>query len=403
MPENVIMPKLGMAMKEGKVAKWQCEEGERVEEGDVLVVIETDKVNYEVEAPISGILVRILVGEGQTAPVGQIIGILITEGEAFDEQTIPPPPPEVQITEEPVPAAEKTTQAPALPGIEQRVRITPIARQIATEKGIDVSRIKGSGPDGRITKKDVLAAAEPLQDERVRASGIVLGAAVPLTRMRQIIGERLTGSSRDVPHIYLCCEVDGTGIIQFRETCMEVIEKQTGVRLSFNDIMLKCVATMIEKYPLFNATLNEKTIRIHPEVNIGLAVALEEGLVVPVIRRVNEKELGQIATERREIIEKANRKKLTLDDLSGGTFTVSNLGGFNIDLFTSIINPPETAILSVAKMKERPVAIEGKLAIRPTVNIGLSADHRVVDGATAARFLQDLQGLLEDPSVMSHV
>lgn len=404
MAANVIMPKLGMAMKEGKVLKWQCKEGDRVEEGDIVAEIETEKITYQIEAPLSGILARILVEEGKTAGVGEVIGIMVEEGESLEVSALPPAPRKVSVREEKaVAAAETRVEAPSVSSKGPRIRITPVARRIAREKGLDVSLIKGTGPDGRITREDVLAAAEGAGKRKVSGKeapqepGVGLGATIPLTRMREIIAERLTASSRDVPHVYFSCEIDGTGMTQFRESLSKAIESTKGTSPSFSDIIVKSVAATIEKYPRFNASLEGQTIRIHEEVNIGLAVALEDGLVVPVIRRVNEMPIGEIARARIEMIDKARKKKLTLDDLSGGTFTVSNLGQFDIDSFTSIINPPETAILSVARMKERPVAIEGELAIRPIVNLGLSVDHRVVDGAMAAAFLEELRRLLEAP------
>jgi len=406
MAEKVIMPKLGMTMKQGKVTKWHYKEGDRVEAGEVIAEIETDKINYEIEAPISGIIARVLVREEGIAAVGEAIGIMVEEGETFDESAIPVSTPEVHGVEEGVVApAEKAVDIPAEVTSAARIKITPVARKIAKEKGIDISKIRSSRPDGRIRKEDVLAAAEAAEKEVVSVSDkepvgeseVQLGATIPLTRMREIIGQRLTASSRDVPHVYFACEVDGTQMIQLRKTVMDAVESTTGVRLSFNDIVVKAVATTIEKYPLFNAVIEEREIKIQKEINIGLAMALEEGLIVPVIRNVNKKTLGQIATARNELIQKARTKKLTLDELEGGTFTVSNLGQFNIDFFTSIINPPETGILSVAKMKDRPVVFEGEVAIRPILYIGLSADHRVVDGAMAAAFIQDLQQTLENP------
>ena len=403
MPVNVLMPKLGMTMKEGKVVKWHCKEGQEVEEGDIVAEIETEKITYQIEAPISGILVKILIGEGNVAPVGQPIGIMIKEGETFDESAMIVPPPEVSVGIAP---SETRIEVSSPPSDQTEIRITPIARKIAKEKGLDINKIKGTGPGGRITREDVLAFAEAPKEvkapekEPVREGVVGLGATMQMTRMREIIGERLTTSSRDVPHVYFACEVDGSGMVGFRNKFMEIVESTVGVRLSFNDILLKAVATAIEKYPLFNAMIEGKTVKIHKEINIGLAVSIEEGLIVPVIRRVNEKALRQIALDRENILNRAKTKKLTLDDLTGGTFTVSNLGQFNIDFFTSIINSPETAILSVAKMKERPVVVDGAVAIRPTLNLGLSADHRVVDGAMAAGFLQELQKILEDPYLM---
>lgn len=407
MAENIIMPKLGMTMKQGKVTKWHYSVGDRVEAGDVIAEIETDKINYQIEAPATGILAKVLVGEEGIAAVGEVIGIMVAEGETFDESTI-----KVSVSggndneEEVVTSTERATGTPAKIEPAARIKITPVARKIAKEKGIDISKIRITRPDGRIRKEDVLAAAEAAEktvvsDKKPAGEGEVqLGATIPFTRMREIIGQRLTASSRDVPHVYFACEVDGTQMIQLRRSVMDAVESTTGVRLSFNDIIVKAVATTINKYPLFNAVIEDKKIKIHKEINIGLAMALEEGLVVPVIRNVNEKTLGQIAAARNELIQKTRTKKLILDDLEGGTFTVSNLGQFNIDFFTSIINPPETGILSVAKMKDRPVVLDGKLAIRPILYLGLSADHRVVDGAMAAAFIQELQQTLENPYLM---
>ncbi|NQU13809.1 MAG: 2-oxo acid dehydrogenase subunit E2 [Desulfobacteraceae bacterium] len=404
MAEKVIMPKLGMTMKQGKVTKWHYKEGDRVEAGDVIAEIETDKINYEIEAPISGILARVLVREEGVAAVGEAIGIMVEEGETFDESAIPASTPEGHGDKEGVvTTVEKPVDTPVEVTSAVRIKITPVARKIAKEKGIDISKIRSTRPDGRIRKEDVLAAAEAAEkkvvsDKEPAGEGeIQLGATVPLTRMREIIGQRLTASSRDVPHVYFACEVDGTQMIQLRKTVINTIESTTGVRLSFSDIIIRAVATTIEKYPLFNAVIEDREIKIQKEINIGLAMALEEGLIVPVIRNVNKKTLGQIATDRNELMQKARTKKLTLDDLEGGTFTVSNLGQFNIDFFTSIINPPETGILSVAKIKDRPVVFEGEVAIRPILYLGLSADHRVVDGAMAAAFIQDLQQALENP------
>ena len=404
MAENVIMPKLGMTMKQGKVTKWHYKEGDRVEAGDVIAEIETDKINYEIEAPISGILARVLVREEGVAAVGEAIGIMVEEGETFDESAIPASTPEGHGDKEGVVTpVEKQVDTPVEMTSAARIKITPVARKIAKEKGIDISKIRSTRPDGRIRKEDVLAAAEAAEkkvvsDKEPAGEGEVqLGATIPLTRMREIIGQRLTASSRDVPHVYFACEVDGTQMIQLRKTVIDAIESTTGVRLSFNDIIVRAVATTIEKYPLFNGVIEDREIKIEKEINIGLAMALEEGLIVPVIRNVNKKTLGQIATDRNELMQKARTKKLTLDELEGGTFTVSNLGQFNIDFFTSIINPPETGILSVAKMKDRPVVFEGEVAIRPILYLGLSADHRVVDGAMAAAFIQELQQTLENP------
>ena len=408
MSENIIMPKLGMAMKEGKVVRWLLSEGEKVEKGSLVAEVETEKINYQLEAPSSGILVKIITEEGMVASVGEIIGVIAQEGEEIDDSVLTSSPSQAE-EEQPAPApAPPTAASGGVPSDSKKRKITPVARKMAQDKGVDISGLQGTGPGGRITKEDVLAAASKLEKESERPSeatadkigAVGFGSSIPLTRIREIIGERLSASSRDVPHVYFACEVDGTKMMEFRKTALEIIESATGVRLSVNDILLKAVAVTIEKFPMFNATLEGKLIKIAETVNIGLAAAMEEGLIVPVIRNVNQMTLAQIAVARREILDKAKAKKLNLDDLSGGTFTISNLGQYNIDFFTSIINPPETAILSVAKMKDRVVVIDGQIEIRPIMYVGLSADHRVVDGTEAAAFLQELQNILENPYKM---
>ena len=241
---------------------------------------------------------------------------------------------------------------------------------------------------------------EAAEDVATEVNGVVFGAEIPLTNIRKIIGDRLTRSARDVPHVYFSCEVDCTEMIKFRSIFKDIVAKKSKGKLSYNDLIIKAVATTIEKYPLFNAVLEDETIKIGKSVDVGLALALEEGLIVPVIRETHRKSLSHICLARQTVIQKAQDKKLTMDDLTGSTFTVSNLGQFNIDFFTSIINPPETAILSVARMKDRAVVVDGELAVRPIMKMGLSIDHRIVDGADGARFLEDLQTLLENPFEM---
>ncbi|MBF0528915.1 MAG: 2-oxo acid dehydrogenase subunit E2 [Deltaproteobacteria bacterium] len=405
MAENVLVPSLGTTVKNAKITRWLYSEGQPVEKGAVICEIETEKVNYQIEAPISGILSRILASGGQVVKVAQTIGVISAPGEAADQpstsRTDSTGPGENGQTLSEVKAEKSKTPSPA---VETRIKITPIARKMAQEKGIDISRLKGSGPGGRIVKADVLDfESQAIEEPKVEVTGPVLGGRIPLTTIRSIIGERLTQSSRDVPHVYFACEVDCTALIQFRNIFKPILEQKTGLLLSFNDLLIKAVSMTIEKYPLFNATLENKTIKIPKTVDIGLAMAMEQGLLVPVIRKTNLKSLSQIMVDRVDLVIKAQSKRLTLDELSGSTFTISNLGQFDIDFFVSIINPPETAILSVAKIKERPVVADGVVVVKPIMNLGLSADHRVVDGADAARFLQDLKNLLEQPFGMCSI
>ena len=401
MAVDVIMPNLGVSMKEGRVLTWRFKEGDLIDQGDEVVEIETDKVNYQVEAPISGILAKIIAPTGSVAAVGRALAVMVEEGESPDVGERPEAP-QTETAASSAPVAASPAEAPPE---DQRVRITPIARKMAFDAGLDVSRIQGGGAYGRIMKADVEAAlqAKPADAAPTGDRKIQLGSSMPMSRMREIISQRLTMSARDVPHVYFMSEADASEMVRFRKTFLTIVESRYGVKLSFTDIILQAVAKAIEAFPLFNATLDGNTIHVNESINIGMAVSLDEGLIVPFIRNTNEKTLGRIAIERREIIEKARGKRLTLDDLSGGTFTVSNLGQYDVDLFTSIINPPETGILSVAKIKDRPVVVDGELAVRPTVSLGLSADHRVVDGAMAAAFLEQIKRYVENPYLLMSV
>lgn len=406
MAEKIIVPSLGTTVKKAKVVKWFIKVGQIVRKGDVVCEIETEKVSFKVEAPASGVLAKILVAVGSVASVGQTIGLIAEKGETIEDATsvdVTAASPQESDRERSI--GQKETKAPGEGPQDGRIRISPVARNIAKEKGVDISLVAGSGPGGRILKADVLSYAdsgslESAEDVAAEVNGVVFGAEIPLTNIRKIIGYRLTSSARDVPHVYFSCEVDCTEMIKFRSIFKDIVAKKSKAKLSYNDLIIKAVATTIEKYPLFNAVLEDETIKVGTSVDVGLAMALEEGLIVPVIRETHRKSLSQICLARQTVIQKAQDKKLTLDDLTGSTFTVSNLGQFNIDFFTSIINPPETAILSVARMKDRGVVVDGELAVRPIMKIGLSIDHRVVDGADGARFLEDLQALLENPFEM---
>jgi pyruvate dehydrogenase E2 component (dihydrolipoamide acetyltransferase) len=264
--------------------------------------------------------------------------------------------------------------------------------------------VTGGGPGGRIVKADVLAY-NPAEADVSKADAAVqplegLGVEIPLTQMRRIIGDRLTESSRDVPHVYFSAEIDASALIEFRAIFKPVLAKQNGGALSYNDLIIKAVSMTIMRYPAFNGTLTEDAIHIRPSIDIGLAMAMPTGLIVPVIRNTERLSIGDICLVRKELTAKAQEGSLTVDEITGGSFTISNLGQFKIDFFTSIINPPETAILSVARIKERPAAVDGQIIVKPTIMMGFSIDHRVVGGADGARFLDDLKSLLENPFEM---
>jgi pyruvate dehydrogenase E2 component (dihydrolipoamide acetyltransferase) len=411
MSEKIVIPELGTTVKRAKISKWLCKEGQLVEKGESVCEIETEKVTLKVESPIRGILFQIIKYEGQIADVGEVIALIVEEDKipdkkyknqiSFDQE-------EAIAQKLSTSASESTEKVESIPFEKKHIKITPIAKKIAKEKKVDVTLISGSGPHGRIQKKDVLDFLRKkigVGDQKMPAkdSDVYLGATILLTKMREIIGERLTKSSKDVPHVYFSSEVDCSELIDVRSKFIGIIEQKTGKRISYNDFIIKAVAMCIEKHPIFNATIENKAIKVNESINIGFALALEDGLIVPVIKDANQKTLSQILNNRLELIQKAQNKKLTIDELSGGTFTVSNLGKFDVDFFTSIINPPETAILSVPKMKERPFAEDGKIVIRQTIKLGLAADHRVVDGANAAYFLQEICTLLKNPLRMCNV
>lgn len=402
---RIIMPKLGMTMIDGRVVEWLVQEASRVEKGQIVLRIESDKIEYEVEAPASGILARIYAAPSEEAlPVGRLLAVILAEGEDLNEEALASelagsPP---MAGSPPLSATSSASFAisSSRPTGAERIKTSPAARKLAEEKGVALSRVTGTGPGGRITREDVQAAldAGPAAPSPAAAREPALGSSIPLSRMRKIIAQRLTASSSQVPHIYLFSEIDATELQASRARLLPRIEVETGERLSYNDLLIQAVAQSIQRFPLFNATLEGEVIRIPEEIHIGLAVAVEGGLIVPVIRGVQRKTLEAIVRERADLVQRAQNKRLTPDDLQGGTFTISNLGMYEVDYFTAIINPPQSAILSVGRMAQRAHVVDGQIAVRTMMWLGLSADHRVVDGAQAAEFLQEIKRGLEKPS-----
>nr|MDW8081083.1 dihydrolipoamide acetyltransferase family protein [Candidatus Calescibacterium sp.] len=396
------MPKLGLTMEEGVINKWLVKEGDRVEKGDPLFEVATDKVNMEVESPASGVVLKILYPEGATVPITEVVAYI---GEVGEE--IPTPgkkAEEVRIAEEPAQrevVREEVTQ-------EERIKASPLARRLAQEYGIDLATVKGTGPGGRIVKEDVERARQALEKarkavpvaekvEKVEAPKEVPQEVVPLSRMRRIIAERMQESMRTKPHFFIFQEVLAEELVRMRERLLPLVEKQTGLRVSYTDILVKMVAKALERYPLLNASFTDAGIVFHENVNVGVAVALEDGLIVPVIKEVQKKSIAQITVELHELVERAKSGKLTPEDISGGTFTISNLGMFGVDAFTAIINPPESAILACGAIKKRPVFDGKEIVPLAVMELTLSCDHRIVDGALAAQFMQFLKTLLEEP------
>ena len=421
------MPSLGHTMEKGKIIEWLKHEGDPIAKGEPLVVIETDKVITEVESPADGVVLRIVVPSEEERPIGALLAVLGAQGEQVSEvelqQMLGPVAAQTPVTPAPViapaPMAAPRADAAARDGGE-RLKISPIARKLADELGLDASTIQGTGPGGRITKDDVVRVAEAAKVAAPAAAPVTTAPAapatapvtatpapargrlgvsstIPLRGMRGRVAERMFQSWNTIPRVTEVMQVDMSATVAFREAMLGQWEQQYGLRISLNDMITKAVAMALRRQPRLNATLVEQEVRLHDSVNMGIAVNLDEGLIVPVIFNADQKDLGQIAREGRELAEKARAGRLQLDDISDGTFTITNLGTTGIELFTPIINPPQVAILGVGMVQRRPIVVGDALAIRPAVYLSLVFDHRAVDGVPAANFLQEVKRLLEKP------
>ncbi|MCS7285901.1 MAG: dihydrolipoamide acetyltransferase family protein [Anaerolineae bacterium] len=373
MAVKVIMPKLGMAMTEGTVVKWLKPDGARVEKGERIAVVMSKKITYEVEAPASGIL-RHAAAEKEVKPVGEVIAYIAEPGEVIPEL-------------EKVPAAPPVAEAPAPPPKE--ILATPAAKRLAKEHGIDLAQVTGTGPGGRITEKDVMAFIEarkaPPPPPRPPAK------VIPFIGMRQAIAERMTQSLQTMAQVTITAEIDATELVRMREQLKGEFE------LTYTDMVVKAAAMALKKHPLLNSALIGEEIHLLEEIHIGVAVALEGGLIVPVVRDADKKSLKEIASETRRLAEGARAGTLTVDEVTGSTFTVTNLGMYGVDIFTPIINPPEVAILGVGRIVEKPACYQGQIVSRAMMHLSLTFDHRIVDGAPAAEFLRTVKELLENP------
>lgn len=415
MAEKIIMPKLGLTMEEGVINKWLVKEGDQVEKGDALFEVATDKVNMEVESTANGVVLKIMAAEGETIPITQTVAYVGKPGEVIEEK------------EESVPSPQKTEEKPVSVQIEEkkatidletageRIKASPLARRLASEYGLDLSKIQGTGPGGRIVKEDIEKAYQqkeiiaPQKEEKPKAEPVVMvketlipgeglpKEVIPLTRMRKIIAERMHSSMQNKPHFYLQMEVLADELVKLRGRMLPLIEKTTGLRISYNDILIKIVAQSLEKFPTINAYFLDNGIQMNPAVNIGVAVALEDGLIVPVVKNANLKGLSQIVVETNDLSKRARESKLLPEEITGGTFTISNLGMYGVDSFNAIINAPESAILACGAIKKRPYFDGENIVVASLMNLTLSGDHQIVDGAVAAQFMQYLKNLIEEP------
>ena len=405
MPFQVIMPKLSDAMTEGRLIQWLKKEGDRVQGGDVLASIETDKAEIELEAFGSGVLRKVLVEDGQTVPVGQLIGVIAEPDEdisglvrAAPAAGAPTAPKTEPAPVAPAPSVAAGPAAPPAPPEAGWVPASPIARRMAREAGIDLAQVKGSGPGGRILERDVEAYVAA-QAQRLG------GAEVPpderefedkeLSIIRKTIAARMTQSKAPIPHFTVTVEVDMGAAHEFRKS-LNTMDAQAE-KLSINDIIIKATALALQRHPAINATYTNGQVRLFKRVHMGVAVALEDGLIVPVIRDCNRKSLGEIAREARSLIERARSRKLRPEEYSGGTFALSNLGMYDVVEFTAVIDPAHGAILAVGAIEEKPVVMNGQIVVRQRMRLTGSFDHRIIDGAMGARFLQELKKILENP------
>ena len=449
MATSIVMPQMGYDMREGTVVRWHKQEGDPVARGDVLADIETDKATVEYEAFTAGVLRKIVAQEGVAIPVGDLIAVITAPDEPLPEDILLPGEPTMESAQSTPAEAAELTQQPliAAPSRDGEVRASPIARRLARERGIDLSRITGTGPGGRVVEQDVLGYQEPSPAEvtapptgQVRASPIArrlarergidlaritgtgpggriieqdilgyeeiapaqapvvtpqAGQRVDLSRMRQTIARVTSDSKREAPHFYITSELDMTKAMELRRDINDAVTAEQ--RVSVNDLIIKACAVALGRYPKFNAFFQGDHLLMNPSINIGIAIALEAGLIVPGINDCQTKTLLEVAAASSDLVNRANSGTLRNEEYSGTTFSISNLGMFDVDSFNAIIYPPHAAVLAVGTVKEQPVARGGQVVVAQMMKATLSVDHRVADGAEAAQFLMEIKRLLENP------
>lgn len=386
------MPALEMAQETGKLLAWRKKEGDQVTKGEPLLEIETDKAVVEIEAPGDGVLAGITAHEGAEIPVGQTIAWLVRPGEKPPAMSAPIAP-SARATSAPERTAAAPSSAPKDPAATTP-QISPKARRLAKELGVDVSPLRGKGPDGTITAEDVQAAADVKGfSTSVHAPSPELE---PLSQIARLMAERTTQSWTTVPHFFVVRDVDAGGLLAAHKQWAPSIEKAGGSRTTVTDVLIAVVARVLAKHPRLNASWSGEGIRLNQSINISVAMAITDGVVGAVIHKANELNLAEISAKRRDLTERARANKLRPADISGGTFTISNLGMYQVDAFSAIITPPQSAILAIGSITDRVVPVNGQPGVRPVMTMTLSSDHRVVDGARAAEFLRDLaQAILE--------
>lgn len=401
MAHEILMPKLSSTMDVGTITVWLKEEGDRVEVGEAIFEVMTDKIAIEVEAYEEGILLKKYIGNDGSAPVNSVIGYI---GEAGEEVPATMPGLETSeevIEEEVVEVKEIATKVEESSVKTDKVRATPAARRLARLNNVDLYDVKGSGPRNRVQAQDILSYQPAVTGSAVTTVADDEFELIPWTPMRKIISENMVQSKREVPHVVMTAEVDMTKVVSLRKDLISLVEEETNERLSYLEIITKATTRVLKKYPIFNSRSSEEGIYQYKHVNMGIAVALEDGLIVPVVKNADKKGLAELTTDIKELTRKARNSQLTKDEMTGATFTISSLGKSKVKHFTPIINYPEAAILGVGGMYEKQEIItengEIKVINKPVVELSLSFDHRVVDGAPASNFLSDLVTILEEP------
>ena len=416
MATKVHMEALSPTMEEGQVVKWLKSEGDGVTSGDILAEIETDKATMELSARGDGVLRAIFVAEGGTAPVGDVIAVIAGADEDISEfgagvaasSEVTADAGEAAATEAAASAEAVTTEAAPAPatGAGGRIKASPLAKRLAADSGLDLAGISGSGPAGRIVKRDIEAAlAEGVTTAPAPAPVPSLPTSeadyedVSLSQMRKTIARRLTESIGPIPHFFLTIDVDMGRAIEARRSINAMLEPE-GQRISLNDLIIRATAAALRRHPACNAHWLGDSIRIFNRVHIGVAVAVDDGLITPIVRDADAKGVAQIGAEVREMAGRARERKLLPEEYMGATFSISNLGMFGIHEFTAVINPPEAGILAIGGVEEMPVVEDGEVVVRSRMRVTMSCDHRVIDGATGARFLATLKGMLEEPAAI---
>jgi len=404
---NVYMEALSPTMEEGRVAKWHKREGDAVKAGDTLAEVETDKAVMDLVARADGVLRQVAVAEGQTVPVGSVVAVIAAPGEALGAVPASAPRPAT------APSGSGMRDAGSVVAVASavdasRIKASPLAKRIAKEAGVDLKLVTGSGPGGRVIKRDLEATAPVAVTVPPHPASRIPHPApsgapyedVPLTQIRKTIAKRLATSLGPIPHFFLTSEVDMERAAEAREALNQQLGEPAGGKVSFNDIVIKATGLALAKHRACNAWFQEDHIRYWNEVHIGMAVAVEDGLITPVIRNADVKSLAEIGREARALADKARSRRLQPGEYTGSTVSVSNLGMFDIDQFTAVINPPEAGIIAVGSIVQKPVVLDGRVTARRRMRLTMSCDHRVIDGATGAAFLRTLKQMLENPLAM---